>query len=65
MKLAAQIEAGSVVRVIVVPPDTEDVAAFCASLGLDVEWVEAESNVGIGWGYEGSEFIAPPAPEAD
>lgn len=55
MKLA-KIELASVVNVIVVQD-----AGFAAS--LPGQWVECDDSVGIGFGYVGGVFTAPPAPE--
>lgn len=50
--LKAIIEAGSIINIVVVDPDDhEEIAGVL---------VPAGSGAGIGWGYDGTNFIAPP-----
>lgn len=76
----AQIADGIVVQVIVVSNDVvgeypgSDATGkeFIASIGLDGEWVQTSYNgnfrgcfAGIGYTWDGTNFIAPPIVEPD
>ena len=52
MRYAADLdEAGDVIRVICIPGDVADAAAYCAGLGIAGEWRDAEGLPAIGQRY--------------
>ena len=70
----AQIKDGLVTQVIVVSndvvgefPESEQIGqAFIASLGLDGEWIQTSYNAnfrsayaGVGYTWDGTDFVAP------
>jgi hypothetical protein len=56
-RTAAVIENGTVVNVIVIDADHE-------LADNEVEYT-ADKPAGIGWEYDGTDFIAPPEPEPE
>ena len=61
MRIAAEIADGMVVNTLVLADGAQGDETLTAIPNL-VEVTELAPQPGIGWGYDGSEFIAPPPP---
>ena len=59
MRYAADLdENGDVLRVLVVPADTPDGAAYCAALGISGEWRDAPELCAIGQRYHEGQYYS-------